>query len=1479
MEGFGEATRAWFDAAFAAPTPVQRDGWSRISSGDHTLLLAPTGSGKTLAAFLWCIDRLTRLPAETGPGVRVLYISPLKALVYDIERNLRAPLVGIEAAARVDGRGGPIRVPRIAMRTGDTSQRERRQQARSPAEILVTTPESLYLLLTSQARETLRTVDTIIIDEIHALAGTKRGSHLALSLERLCRITLQEPQRIGLSATVRPIDSVARYLGGDRPVVPVDASAVPVLDLEIVVPVPDMTRPATAAGSGGNLLLAPDDPETRASIWPAVHARLLALIREHRTTIIFVNSRGGCERLAQSLNELAGEEIVLAHHGSIAHEQRKQIEETLKAGELPALVATSSLELGIDMGTVDLVVLVESPGSVSSGLQRVGRAGHGVGEVSIGRIFPKHRADLLEAAVVAGRMHQGLLEPIRIPRQPLDILAQQIVAMCAMGDWPLDDLERLLRRSAPFAELGRDTLTAVLDMLAGRYPSAEFAELRARVVWDRETDVLSARRGAQHLAVVSGGTIPDRGLYRVQLGADGPRVGELDEEMVHETRVGQIVLLGASSWRVEEITRDRVIVSPAPGQPGRLPFWHGEGPGRPVELGEAMGAFVRELDAVDGDARSGWLREHHHLDELAARNLIAFVDEQREMTGTLPTDRAITVERFRDELGDWRVCVLTPFGGRVNAPWALAIEARLAGAAGHDVQTLYSDDGIVLRFVDADEPPGLELLLPEPEEVEELLFEQLAHSALFASQFRENAARALLLPRRRPGERTPLWAQRLRSQNLLAVARNYPAFPMILETYRACLQDIFDLPALERILGRIQRREIRVDLVETPTASPFARSLVFQWVATHLYDGDAPLAERKAHALTLDRHLLRELLGHEDLRQLLDAEVMAELETQLQYTAEDRRVRHVDNLHDLLRRIGDLTVEEVRERITDPQDAESWLETLERTRRAVRLRIAGEARWAAIEDVAMLRDAVGVVPPPGLPDVFLEGVPDPLQQLIARFARTHGPFTTMNVAARFGLPPGAVEPTLRELAARRSVQEGEFRPGAEGAEWIDHEILRRLRRRTLARLRDEVAPVEAATLARFLPAWHGVGETRRGPARLEETLDQLEGLPLSFKELEGVILPARVSDFQPRMLDDLGATGLFVWVGHGALGATDGRVALYRRERVGLLLDPPGAEALEHATPVHETLLTHLAERGASFFVELQLAVSDGTPGNEVRDALWDLVWAGLITNDTFLPLRAAQAPRKRRKAVEARRGRGRGAGRTATPDRALGGRWSLVSNLIGVRSPPPTERAHARALSLLERHGVVTREVAGLEALPGGFTATYRVLRAMEESGRVRRGYFVEGLGGAQFAWPGAVDRLRSVRAGGDSSPVVALSAIDPANPYGWLLKWPATRDDAGGQPRRVAGATVVLVDGVPVLYLDKGGRRLLTFAAVEDRPTAIKALRALRTVAARSRGRELRIERIDGEIARSSRLAATLREADFSADHKGLTLDAATS
>ena len=1481
LDRFSPATKAWFEQAFAAPTPAQEGAWSAATEGDDALVVAPTGSGKTLAGFLWSLDRLT-----TGPRVpererlRVLYISPLKALAVDVERNLRTPLTGIAAAASRLGLPAPD--VRAAIRTGDTPQDERRKLATSPPDILITTPESLFLLLTSRAREALAHIETVIVDEIHALAGNKRGAHLALSLERLDHLAGKRIQRLGLSATVRPPQEVASFLSDKAQVIEVESDKR--FDLSVVVPVEDMTAPGDIEVNGADPRLEPDEvellgpsassPEERTSIWPHVEERLVDLIRAHKSTIVFANSRRLAERLCARLNELAEEEIARAHHGSVSKEQRKVIEEQLKAGRLPAVVATSSLELGIDMGAVDLVVQVEAPDSVASGLQRIGRGGHQVGAVSRGVFFPKFRGDLLECTVVIDKMLLGEIEKIAVPRNPLDVLAQQVVGMVAMDDWLVDDLNGVVMRAAPFKDLPRSALTAVLDMLSGRYPSPEMAELRPRIKWDRATGRLSARPGSQNIAVTSGGTIPDRGLFGVFLaGEKGARVGELDEEMVYESRPGDTFVLGASTWLIEDIDRDRVLVTPAPGHPGKMPFWHGDALGRSPQLGAAIGKFTRELAGERPDKRLKRLATFG-LDERAAKNLAAYIDEQKAATGALPDDRTLVVERFRDEVGDWRVCIHSPFGARVHSPWAQAIEVALGQRLGIDVQAIYTDDGIVLRLPEAEDLPDASTLVFDPEEIEGLVMERLGTSALFASRFRECAGRALLLPRRRPGSRTPLWQQRQKAARLLQVASRYESFPIVLETYRECLQDVFDLEALKDLMAAVAKREVRVVEVDTPVPSPFASSLQFGYVSAFMYEGDAPLAERRAQALSLDRSLLAEIMGREELRDLIDPEALQEVELDLQWLTGNRKARSPDSAHDALRILGDLSVDELRARSEEPEQADAWLRQLESDRRAVPLRVAGQDRWIAIEDAGRYRDALGAALPPGLPEAFLEPVPQALEEIAGRWAATHGPFVAEDLAARFGLGSSVVASALAVLEGEGRIVEGEFRPGGLGSEWIDVEVLRRVRRRSLAAYRREIEPAAPETLARFYLAWNGIGpaSTRapvQGPAALDalyEVVETLQGAPIPASVLEKQVLPARLAGYSASLLDELCSSGEVLWCGAGPIGSDDGWVVLATADRANLLLPKARDDEL---SDVAGSIKTALEDRGALFF--RQIAEATGSTNDaELLLALWELVWAGWATNDTLVPLRAliGGGPRRSR-SRRSRRGPAFPA-RMGPPSGA--GRWSLVAP----RDEEPTRRLHALAEQMLSRHGIVTRGAIGAERFEGGFAAIYPVFKAMEESGRCRRGYFVDGLGGAQFAEPGAVDRMRSLAdPRPDQMQTEVLAATDPANPYGAALAWPE-RDSTGSghRPGRKAGAVVVLVGGNLVLYVERGGRTLLSFSDGEDdlRPAVDALVLAVREG---TLGR-IAVERADGEDVFDSPFARVLTESGFRVSSRGLRLRA---
>jgi ATP-dependent helicase Lhr and Lhr-like helicase len=1497
---FHPAVGDWFRASFAAPTPPQARGWPAIARGASTLILAPTGSGKTLAAFLWCINRLMFEPAPPpGRRCRVLYVSPLKALAVDIERNLRAPLAGIANRARA--RGDAFHEPAVAVRTGDTPQAERARFQREPADILITTPESLYLLLTSNAREALRAIDTVIVDEIHALVPTKRGAHLALSLERLETLVQGQPgslQRIGLSATQRPLDEVARYLGGAeprrarstglkpargrrapapddaiehefasdritaayRPVTIVDASAKKRLELRIEVPVEDMAR----LGEPQDVPSGPASQPARYSIWTAIHPRLLELVRSHRSTLIFVNSRRLAERLASALNELAGETLVRSHHGSLARPQRIEVEDRLKAGQLRGLVATSSLELGIDMGAIDLVVQIEAPPSVASGLQRIGRAGHTIDAASRGVVVPKFRGDLVACAAVTRAMREGRIESSRYPRNPLDVLAQQIVAMAAMDPWDVDVLFAAVRRAAPFAELSRGVFEGVLDMLSGRYPSDDFADLRPRLTWDRLKNTLAAREGAKRVAVVNGGTIPDRGLYGVFLSGErgpGARVGELDEEMVFETRVGDTFLLGASTWRIEQITHDRVLVSPAPGEPGRMPFWKADTAGRPLDLGRQIGELVRTLGQLPPAGALQQLVQHHDLDQQAAENLLRYLADQKAAAGVVPDDRTILIERCRDELGDWRICVLTPFGGRIHAPWAMAVVERTREATGLDAETMWTDDGFVVRFPETETPPDPALMLPSSDEVEALVMRQLGGTALFAARFREAAARALLLPRRRPGGRSPLWQQRMRAANLLAVAAKFGSFPMILEAYRECLRDVFDIPALVSTLARFERREVRVATVDSAMPSPFASALLFGYVANYIYDGDAPLAERRAQALAIDQAQLRELLGDAELRELLDADALDAVEREIQFLEPARRVKSMDGAHDLLLRLGDLSVEELAARAS--VEAGAALKALTRARRAVVVHIAGEARAIPVEYAARYRDALGVPLPGGLPEALLAPVPEASQDLARRYARTHGPFTTAEFAARYGIGRSIAQTILAALSAGGQLLEGEFRPGGSGREWCDPDVLQIVRRRSLAKLRREVEPVEPAALGRLVTAWQGVVRPRAGLDALLDAVETLQGAPLPASIFESGILAARIERYSPADLDALTAAGEIVWCGLEPLGDRDGRLALYLADHFAHLRRPPDPAALDGREPA---IVDHLGSAGASFFAALHEAAGGGYPGETVT-AIWNLVWKGLVTNDTCHALRAFTRPpaRRPRKAAGARSFRSR---RLAPP--SAEGRWSLVD---GRAAAPisPTERSTALARQLLARYGVITREVAAAEGIAGGFSAVYDVLKALEDAGRVRRGYFVGGVAATQFALPAALELMRTLKDPPDEPEVVTLSATDPANPYGTLLKWPATADVDGRGPTRSVGALVFLVNGLLGAYISRGARQLAAFLPDDEPQRSTIARGVARRLAQLGREGGILIDRIDGVPAGEHPLAPFLLEAGFVASAMG--------
>ncbi|MEN5039342.1 ATP-dependent helicase [Stenotrophomonas sp. TWI1149] len=1589
LAAFTPATRHWFTAAFATPTPAQAQAWAAISAGQHTLVIAPTGSGKTLAAFLQAIDQLFRsgehlnneqpggaqqeASAPKKRGTRVLYLSPIKALGADVQRNLQIPLQGVSAER--ERRGDPAVTLSVAIRTGDTTTAERARLLRRPPDILITTPESLFLMLTSQARETLRDVHTVIIDEIHAVAGSKRGTHLAVSLERLDALLRAPAQRIGLSATVRPVEEVARFLGGDRPVTVVHPPSQRALDVRIVVPVEDMADipPHPAAAD------APPASGRIGSIWPHVEASILDQVLARRSTIVFANSRGVAEKLTARLNELyadrvargqvpaqaptapptpehygsfnggtggraAGAETLIArsHHGSVSKEQRREIEQALKSGELRCVVATSSLELGIDMGLVDLVIQVAAPPSVASALQRVGRASHQVGGISTGLVYPRTRRDLIDASVAVERMLAGEIEAIDPPRNPLDVLAQQTVAAAAMETLDVEAWYACVRRAAPYRSLPRSAFDATLDMLAGRYPSDDFAGFRPRLVWNRVTGELSARPGAKQLAVTSGGTIPDRGMFSVVLPegeerAGSRRVGELDEEMVHESRVNDVITLGATSWRIEQITHDQVVVTPAPGRSARLPFWRGEGVGRPAELGEAVGAFIGALDAVVADKGDEGnegigpaLRARLQaagLADNAIANIAGLLAEQREATGVLPTDRSLVLERCRDEAGDWRLMLHSPYGRRVHDPWALAVAARIRERWGVDPAVVASDDGIIARLPDAQgRLPGAELFLFEPERLRREVTRAVGGSALFAARFRECAARALLLPRRTPGRRSPLWQQRLRAGELLAIAQGYPEFPILIETARECLQDVYDLDALDALMQRLAEGSVAIADVTTEVPSPFAANLLFGYVAEFMYGTDVPLAERRASVLSLDSGLLGDLLGQVDLGELLDAAVVEQVGDELQRRAPDRRARGREGIADLLRELGPLTDEALALRLVDTDPAPE-LAALVDERRAFPVRVAGGVHWAAIEDAGRLRDALGVGLPTDVPAVFLQPSVDPLGELLARYARTHAPFTTAEAAAAFGLGVAVVDAALAALEGQGKLLKGSFgvaRRDARSAaamaaptplarhEWVGETVFRRLRMRSLQQAREATRPVAREAYALLLLERHGVladaeqaarGSAHRGAGALEgsdgvlRVVELLAGVALPVSVWEQQILPARVVDYAPAMLDELLATGAVVWAGHGRLGDEDGLVSLHLQEVAAETL--PSLPVSAALSPLQEALLQVLADGGAYFARQLVTAVGShwaraGTPPMEIsaeqlHAALWDLAWSGYLSTDLWAPLRGMSGSRAPRPRVTrtSRRGRGfRGIpmGETPLADGAsaviasfaaptLAGRWSLLQR----EAISDTVRAVALADGLLDRHGIVTRGAAVAEGIAGGFPALQQVYRGMEDAGRVLRGRFVEGLGGAQFADRLIVDRLRGIAEAlrpGAAEVAVGLSAVDPANPFGTVLPWPVHGSRV--RPVRRAGALVVIGGGRLLMYLAQGGRQLLTFFDADDvslAGTTAAAANALASALRRGRRTSFTVELIDDAPARRDGLMDALRAAGFSSAPKGIS------
>jgi ATP-dependent Lhr-like helicase len=1470
LEWFLPPVQHWFRVALGEPTAPQRLGWPAIVAGQNTLILAPTGSGKTLAAFLTCLDTLWRQPALPR-GVRVLYISPLKALNNDIHRNLQVPLEGVARTARDMG----MSLPNLeaAVRTGDTSAAERQRLIRRPPHVLITTPESLHLMLTSRARETLRGVTHCVVDEIHALCTNKRGVFLALLLERLQALQSKGFVRIGLSATQRPLEEVARYLGGSEPdaegnwhprsVTIVDAGLRKDLDLRVVSPVEQF------------------GPLPEKSIWPSIYRLIGDEIRRHRSTIVFANNRRAVERITACLNE--DEEIARAHHGSVALEVRQQTEAALKEGCLPAVVATASLELGIDMGAVDLVCQVESPGNVARALQRVGRAGHLVGQKSKGRLIPKMPADLLEQAVLAREMAAGRVEEIRVPINCLDVLAQQLVACAAMDDWSVPDLYALVRRAYPYRDLSPHAFETTLEMISGRYRLAEnstnrsqntkeqLAALQPRVSWDRVHNHLLALPGSQHMALVNGGTIPDTGQYAAYA-SNGARIGELDEEFIYERRVGDTFLLGTNAWRLERIEADRVFVTPAEGVPAMAPFWKGENTGRSYDLGRAIGAFLRELaERIDQVGCLDWLEREFYLDRNAARNLRYHVERQLRVAGCLPTDRTLVIEASRDQLGDWQVILLSPLGHRLHLSLRLALEGRLRERLGYQPQCLHHNDGILIRLTDTDEPI-LDLFTGlTPENVEGLILDELADSALFALRFRQNAARSLLLPRVQPGRRAPLWLQRLRGRDLLQVARCHPDFPIVAETFRECLHDHLDVPRLQRLLAGIQAGHVEVVTRRAETSSPFAAGLLFSFTAAFMYQFDGVEADGDRSRF-LDRQLLEQLVDPEKQGHLLDPRAVHQVERRLRGVGQPPR--SATEMAEWLRRLGDLTPEELE----GPMAV--FLEQLQAEGRACRLELpvtpaqrSSSVRWIAAEDAEQYQRAFG-----------LEGVSANAEErqtagmaILARFLATRALVGMADVLARYPFEPDWTRRQLEEWTRSGRVVAVSV-PEGESVVWSDPANLDQVQRGSLGILRREVVTCSPPQFADFLLRWQGMHpETRRGGSEaLADVLARLQGLPLDAELWEQTVLPARVPEYQPRWLDEWIAGGEGLWVSQGSPSedGETGRIAFFGREMLRQL-PPPAASEVPALGPEADRVLDHLRGRGASFLTDLaaDLGISPGS----ARGALGVLMRRSLVTNDHYSAIRyppsaIPQPAVAIRHPLTAIRLSGK---RRADSGQRMEGRWSVVP----WGRPEPEAHAVAQAALLLERYGIVARELALLDPWLLPWRVLYEVLSRMELAGEVRRGYFVEGLSGAQFALPEAARQLLELHLPSTATaPAVLLHSMDPANLYGSGAPFDIPLLDGGSRPLlRRSGNWLVVRAGRPVLLIEQQGKRLTALASAsrEDVSAAVARLPGIldnrRGPSARHK---LTVEEWNGRPVTSSEGRELLEAAGFVRDYQAMTL-----